>query len=183
MLQLTLFSNCDHIITSGINKVSWFMTWSQAQRSPAHLPIFCEHPMKRKLAQNEGVKNFCFRQWLNWEVAKDPVLDKSVLLWTVNQIWNGKWEMSPSLPQTKDYNIVQHIHKCLTEKTQSIMSSCGSYATPNSGSSRWTPSTLNYDELWGENCRFILFGNNHMGTPSCWVIVFAFAVECRGSHY
>lgn len=78
--------------------------------------------------------------------------------------------MSPSLLQTKDYNIVEHIHKCLTEKTQSIMSSCGSYATPNSGSSRWTPSTLNYDELWGENCRFILFGNNHMGTPSCWVI-------------
>lgn len=33
------------------------MTWSQAQRSPAHLSIFCEHPMKRKLAQNEGVKN------------------------------------------------------------------------------------------------------------------------------
>lgn len=88
----------------------------------------------------------------------------------MNQIWNGKWEMSPSLLQTKDYNIVEHIHKCLTEKTQSIMSSCGSYATPNSGSSRWTPLTLNYDELWGENCRCILFGNNHMGTPSCWVI-------------
>lgn len=88
----------------------------------------------------------------------------------MNQIWNGKWEISPSQLQTKDYNIMEHIHKCLTEKTQSIMSSCGSYATPNSGSSRWTPSTLNYDLLWGENCRFILFGNNHMGTPSCWVI-------------